>query len=72
MADRFTQLWHTPWWERLSSAQQLRYNQLSGLRANELFMLFEAGFTQRVVARLQRRLQQRQPLLADCLRLMLV
>lgn len=68
----FTQLYHTSWYQRLDHAQRLRYNQLYGLRSNELFMRFEQGFTCRVVEGLQRHFRSRgERDLADCLGLML-
>lgn len=73
LPEEFTQLYHTPFYPELSSAQRLRYNQLYGLRCNEQFMQFEEGFTQRVVSRLMRDLQSRgEAPLAKCLEQMLV
>ena len=47
-----TQLYHTDVYAELSDAQRLRYNQLYGMRTNEQFMLFESGFTIRVMSNL--------------------
>ncbi len=70
--EHFTQLYHTSWYQRLDHAQRLRYNQLYGLRSNELFMLFEQGFTCRVVERLRDHcLERGKRELADCLEMML-
>ena len=69
--EDFTQLYHTPLYAELNDAQQLRYNQLYGLRSNELFMLFEEGFTRRVIRRLRDDCVQIDPLLGECLSLML-
>jgi hypothetical protein len=70
--EKFTQLYHTPLYETLSREQRLAYNQLSGLSGNEHFMLFESGFTNRVISRLTRHpLVLRDPELAQCLHLML-
>ncbi len=72
LPEPFTQLYHTSWYRRLDHSQRLRYNQLYGLRSNELFMLFEQGFTCRVVERLHAHcLAGGQRDLADCLELML-
>lgn len=69
--EAFTQLYHTPLYAELNDAQQLRYNQLYGLRSNELFMLFEEGFTRRVIWRLKYLCAGVDPLLGECLSLML-
>jgi hypothetical protein len=69
--EAFTQLYHTPLYAELNNAQQLRYNQLYGLRSNELFMLFEEGFTRRVIWRLKNLCATVDPLLGECLSLML-
>jgi len=70
--EQFTQLYHTPLYATLTEAQRLAYNQLCGLSANEHFMLFETGFTNRVISRLVRHPQVlREPDLAQCLQLML-
>lgn len=69
--ESFTQLYHTPLYAELDDAQQLRYNQLYGLRSNELFMLFEEGFTRRVIWRLRDHCASVDPLLGECLGLML-
>jgi len=69
--EAFTQLYHTPLYAELSDVQRLRYNQLYGLRSNELFMLFEKGFTRRVIWRLQGVCGKVDPLLGECLGLML-
>ncbi len=68
--DDFTQLYHTPAWEQLSNPQRLRYNQLFGLRTNELFMVFEKGVTQQLIQALQQ--MQDDVLLRDCLEGMLI
>lgn len=69
--ESFTQLYHTPFYEALDEAQRLRYNQLYGLRSNELFMLFEEGFTRRIIHRLASAGDSADPLLGECLQLML-
>lgn len=69
--EDFTQLYHTPLFAELNDVQRLRYNQLYGLRSNELFMLFEKGFTRRVISRLQGVCAEIDPLLGECLCLML-
>ncbi len=70
--ERATQLYHTPWYETLTPAQRLRYNQLFGVRSNEQFMMFEHGFTGRVIARLAAHPTLRpHPVLRRCLHLML-
>lgn len=69
--ESFTQLYHTPCYNELSEAQRLRYNQLYGLRSNELFMLFEDGFTRRVISRLRHSCRTSDPVLGECLTLML-
>jgi len=69
--ESFTQLYHTEWYRALSDVQRLRYNQLYGLRSNELFMLFEEGFTRRVVTKLQGHSSVTDPQLGECLLLML-
>ena len=72
LPEPFTQLYHTAWYRHLDHAQRLRYNQLYGLRSNELFMLFEQGFTCRVIERLHEHCRrQGKHELADCLELML-
>ena len=70
--EHFTQLYHTPCYRALDDAQRLRYNQLYGLRSNELFMLFEEGFTRRVIQRLQETSAGEDPLLGECLEMMLL
>jgi hypothetical protein len=70
--EKFTQLCHTPQYATLTHEQRLLYNQLSGVSGNEHFMLFESGFTNRVITRIARhRLVQREPELAQCLQIML-
>ena len=69
--ESFTQLYHTPLYRELDDKQRLRYNQLYGLRSNELFMLFEEGFTRRVILRLRESCASADPQLAECLDLML-
>jgi hypothetical protein len=70
--EAFTQLYHTSCYRHLDHAQRLRYNQLYGIRSNELFMRFERGFTCRVVTGLERQFRGRgEHTLADCLGLML-
>jgi hypothetical protein len=69
--ETFTQLYHTPRYRDLDDAQCLRYNQLYGLRSNELFMLFEEGFTRRVIQRLEAGCAASDPLLGECLGMML-
>ncbi len=72
LPEAFTQLYHTTLYCELSPAQRLRYNQLYGLRCNEQFMMFEQGFTQRVIGGLRDPLRRRgDVVLADCLDLML-
>lgn len=68
--EEFTQLYHVPAWRALNDEQRLRYNQLFGLRSNELFMVFEKGVTCQLVQQLQQ--AQDDPLLAECLEGMLV
>ncbi len=41
--EHFTQLYFTPFYAELTEAQRLRYNQLSGIRSNEQFILFVAA-----------------------------
>ncbi len=50
--EHYTQLYHTGVYAELSDSQRLRYNQLYGMRTNEQFMLFESGFTNRVMSNL--------------------
>lgn len=70
--EQFTQLYHTPLYAELNHAQRLSYNQLCGVSANEHFMLFETGFTNRVISKLVRHpLVNRDPDLQQCLLLML-
>ena len=70
--EHYTQLYYTSFYAELSDAQRLRYNQLFGIRVNEQFMMFEHGFTQRVIAKLiNHRDVKRCPELTGCLRLML-
>lgn len=69
--ESFTQLYHTPLYGRLTESQRLRYNQLYGLRSNELFMLFEEGFTRRVIDRIKQAIDERDGKLGECLALML-
>ncbi len=70
--EHFTQLYFTPFYRELTEAQRLRYNQLSGIRSNEQFILFEHGFTRQVIARLTTLPRVRaQPDLLACLALML-
>ena len=70
--EHFTQLYFTPFYRELTEAQRLRYNQLSGIRSNEQFILFEHGFTRQVIARLATLPQvTAQPDLLACLALML-
>lgn len=52
--EAFTPLYHTPLYTRLSDAQRLRYNQLSGMKVNEQFMLLERDFADRILAKLHR------------------
>ncbi|WP_293646588.1 diiron oxygenase [Thiolapillus sp.] len=68
----FTQLYHTSAYDLLNPEQKLRYNQLFGLRSNELFMVFEKGVTRQVIHQLKNARQESDPLLADCLEGMLV
>lgn len=70
--EEFTQLSHTPFYAELDDAQRLRYNQLSGMSSNELFMMFESGFTNRVIQRLiGHRMLRHEPVLRQCLEIML-
>ena len=70
--EHFTQLYFTPLYAELTETQRLRYNQLSGIRSNEQFILFEHGFTRQVIARLTTLPRVRaQPDLQACLALML-
>lgn len=69
--ESFTQLYHTPFYTQLDEAQRLCYNQLYGLRNNELFMLFEDGFTRRVITHLKGVCEGIDPTLGECLALML-
>ncbi len=70
--EEFTQLFHTPLYAELDDATRLRYNQLSGMSSNELFMMFETGFTNRVIRRvLNHRMMKRDPVLRECLKIML-
>ncbi|MCP5155254.1 MAG: diiron oxygenase [Ectothiorhodospiraceae bacterium] len=57
--DRFTQLHHTTAWSTLEPAVRRRYNRLYGVRCNEQFMLFESGFTARVVGRIAEHARRR-------------
>lgn len=50
----FTPLYYTPLYKRLSHDQRLRYNQLSGMKVNEQFMLLEREFTDRILTKLRR------------------
>ena len=50
--EHYTQLYHTAAYAALNDTQRLRYNQLYGMRTNEQFMLFESGFTNRVMSEL--------------------
>lgn len=70
--EEFTPLYHTPLYTRLSDAQRLRYNQLSGMKVNEQFMLFERDFADRILAKLHRHpaLATRPDIIA-CLRTMM-
>ena len=52
--EYFTPLYHTPLYTRLSDEQRLRYNQLSGMKVNEQFMLLEGDFVDRVLAKLHK------------------
>lgn len=69
--ESFTQLFHTPFYALLTRAQRLRYNQLYGLRCNELFMVFEKGVTEKAVACVKADCERTDPLLARCLDAML-
>ena len=70
--EHFTQLYHTDAYDRLSRAERLRYNQLCGVRTLEHFMVFESGFTNRVIEKLARlRAVLERPPLAQCLLAML-
>ncbi|MDH3762399.1 MAG: hypothetical protein OEU50_15570 [Gammaproteobacteria bacterium] len=70
--EHYTQLYHTEAYALLNDAQRLRYNQLYGMRTNEQFMLFESGFTNRVMSSLLAR-YDRQDLgaLGQCLDILL-
>ncbi len=50
--ENFTQLYHTPFYSKLSHNQKLRYNQLCAIRTNEQFVFFESDFTIRVIEKL--------------------
>ncbi len=50
--EAFTQLYHLPVYRALSLRQRLRYNQLFGLRTNEMFMVFEKGVTAQILTHL--------------------
>lgn len=69
--ESFTQLFHTPDYNELSDTQRLRYNQLYGLRCNELFMLFEEGFTRRVISFVMATCEQKDSRFGECLAQML-
>lgn len=70
--EQYTQLYHADMYSELNHKQQLRYNQLFGVRTNEQFMLFESGFTNRVMDNMlrQQMLEDKKPL-ADCLNILL-
>ena len=70
--EPFTQLYHLPVYETLSPHQRLRYNQLFGLRTNEMFMVFEKGVTAQLIGHLKSALGDGDRVLADCLEGMLV
>jgi len=70
--EEFTQLSHTPGYQILNPEQQRRYNQLSGMSSNELFMMFESGFTNRMIKRLlKHKILKKDPILKQCLEIML-
>jgi len=70
--EEFTQLSHTPGYQMLNPEQQRRYNQLSGMSSNELFMMFESGFTNRMIERLlKHKTLKKDPVLKQCLAIML-
>lgn len=69
--ESFTQLFHTPAYNELNVTQRLRYNQLYGLRSNELFMLFEEGFTRRVISCVMAICAQKDTRFYECLAQML-
>lgn len=50
-----TQLYHTPAYATLSTAQKIRYNQLFALRINEYIMMLERDFVDPVLKALRRR-----------------
>ncbi len=52
--EDFTPLYHTPLYTRLSDAHRLRYNQLTGMKVNEQFMLFEREVADRILTKLPR------------------
>ena len=52
--EHFTQLYHTPFYSKLTFVQKLRYNQLFGIRTNEQFLMFEEDFANRVVVKMLR------------------
>lgn len=70
--EQFTQLFHTPLYTTLNDQQRLSYNQFCGMSGNEHFMLFESGFTNRVMTKLAGHpLVKRDPALYQCLQIML-
>lgn len=69
--ESFTQLFHTPAYNELNVTQRLHYNQLYGLRTNELFMLFEEGFTRRVISCVMTICAQKDTQFSECLAQML-
>ncbi len=60
--ESFTPLFHTPVYARLSRVQQLRYNQLSGIRINEQFMLCEGAIPPSARGRAPPRMRTLDPL----------
>jgi len=70
--EQYTQLYHTDIYSELTYAQQLRYNQLFGVRTNEQFMLFESGFTNSVMGNiLQHKMLDEKHSLKQCLNILL-
>lgn len=70
--EKYTQLYHSDIYAQLNNDQKIRYNQLFGLRTNEQFMMFESGFTKKVVTNMLRlKMLNEKQSLVECLNILL-
>jgi hypothetical protein len=60
LPPEYTQLYYSPVWHDLDSAQRLRYTQLYALRTNEVIMLFERYLVEAILPPIAERLATMQ------------